>query len=427
MALHVISPFPPVTNPAMSSKDKKKVSLPEELTSGYGQTQTETLAVEPKQESLFIGIPKEITLQEKRVALVPSGVANLTSRGHRVLIETGAGVHSNFTDHAYSEQGGEIAYSAKEVYQKARIILKAAPPTLEEIEMMQPGTVLISPLQLPIISAEYLFRLKHKRIIALAMEYLQDEQGSFPIVRIMSEMAGITAVQTAAELLSSTRGGPGVLLGGISGVPSAKVVILGGGVVAEYATRAALGMGAEVRIFDDNVTKLMRLQTSVGRQLYTSAINPYYLRRELLTAEVAIGAIHAEHGRAPVVVSEDMVRAMRPGSVIIDVSIDQGGCFATSELTSLDKPTFTKHDVIHYCVPNLASRVGRTASIAVSNVLVPLLLKADGARSFEHFILRRPGLRHGVYTFRGCLTNPYLGKRFDMRCTDIDLLMTSGL
>ena len=411
----------------MSSKDKKKVSLPEELTSGYGQTQTETLAVEPKQESLFIGIPREITLQEKRVALVPSGTANLTSRGHRVLIETGAGKQSNFTDHDYSEQGGEIAYSAQEVYQKARVILKVAPPTLEEIDMMQPGTVLISPLQLPIITAEYLYRLKHRRIIALAMEYLQDEQGAYPIVRIMSEMAGISAIQTAAELLSTTRGGPGVLLGGVSGVPSAKVVILGGGVVAEYATRAALGMGAEVRVFDDNIGKLMRLQNSVGRQLYTSAINPFYLRRELLTAEVAIGAIHAEHGRAPVVVSEDMVRGMRPGSVIIDVSIDQGGCFATSQLTTLEKPTFTRHDVIHYCVPNLASRVSRTASIAVSNVIVPLLLKADGARSFEHFILRRPGLRHGVYTFRGCLTNPYLGKRFEMRCTDIDLLMTSGL
>ena len=411
----------------MSSKDKKKVSLPEELTTGYGQTQTETLAVEPKQESLFIGIPKETTLQEKRVALVPSGVSNLTSRGHRVLIQTGAGKQSNFSDHEFSEQGGEIAYSAQEVYQKARIILKVAPPTLDEIEMMQPGTVLISPLQLPTITAEYLFRLKHKRIIALAMEYLQDEQGAFPLVRIMSEMAGISAIQTAAELLSSTRGGPGVLLGGVSGVPSAKVVILGGGVVAEYATRAALGMGAEVRIFDDNITKLMRLQNSVGRQLYTSAINPHYLRQELLTAEVAIGAIHAEHGRTPVVVSEEMVRAMRPGSVIIDVSIDQGGCFATSELTTLDKPTFTKHDVIHYCVPNLASRVGRTASMAVSNVITPLLLKADGARSFEHFILRRPGLRHGVYTFRGCLTNPYLGKRFEMRSTDIDLLMTSGL
>lgn len=197
--------------------------------------------------------------------------------------------------------------------------------------------------------------------------------------------------------------------------------------MAEFATRAALGMGAEVRIFDDNIHKLMRLQNSVGRQLYTSAMNPYYLRKELLSAEVAIGAIHAEHGRTPVVVSEEMVRSMRPGSVIIDVSIDQGGCFATSEMTTLEKPTFRKHDVIHYCVPNLASRVGRTASIAVNNILVPLLLRADGARSFEHFILRQAGLRHGVYTFRGCLTNPYLGKRFDMRCTDIDLLMTSGL
>jgi alanine dehydrogenase len=186
-------------------------------------------------------------------------------------------------------------------------------------------------------------------------------------------------------------------------------------------------MGAEVRIFDDNISKLMRLQNSVGRQLYTSAINPLYLRRELVTAEVAIGAIHAENGRTPVVVSEEMVSQMRPGSVIIDVSIDQGGCFATSELTTLDNPTFVKHDVIHCCVPNLASRVGRTASIAVNNVIVPMLLKADGERSFEHFILRRAGMRHGVYTFRGCLTNTYLGKRFEMRCTDIDLLMTSGM
>lgn len=411
----------------MSSEEKKKVALPEELMSGFGQTQTEMLAVEPKQEALFIGIPRETTLQEKRVALVPSGVATLSSRGHRVLIETGAGKLSNFSDHRYSECGGEIAYSAQEVYRKAKVILKVAPPTLEEIDMMQPGTILISPLQLPIISAEYLYRLKNKRIIALAMEYLRDEDDCFPIVRIMSEMAGISAVQTAAHLLSSAQDGPGVLLGGISGVPSAKVVILGGGIVAEYATRAALGMGAEVRIFDDNINKLMRLQNSVGRQLYTSALNPLYLRRELVTAEVAIGAIHAEDGRAPVVVSEEMVSQMRPGSVIIDVSIDQGGCFATSELTTLDKPTFVKHDVTHYCVPNLASRVGRTASIAVSNVLVPILLKADGARSFERYVLQSIGLRHSIYTFRGSLTNQYLGKRFEMRCTDIDLLMTSGM
>ncbi|MGB3801181.1 MAG: alanine dehydrogenase [Lewinella sp.] len=411
----------------MSSKEKEKIDMPKELTSGYGQTQTETLAVESKSEELFIGIPKEITLQEKRVAIVPSGVHTLTSRGHRVLVETQAGVPSSFSDHDFSECGAEIAYSAQEVYRRARVIVKVAPPTLDEIDMMQEGTVLISPLQLPIINAEYLYRLKHKRIIALAMEYMQDDEGSFPIVRIMSEMAGVCAIQTASELLSTSHGGPGTLLGGISGVPSAKVVILGGGVVAEYATRAALGMGAEVRVFDDNIHKLMRLQTSVGRQLYTSAMNPVYLRRELLDADVAIGAIHSETGRTPVVVSEEMVRAMKPHSVIIDISIDQGGCFATSELTSLDQPTFHKHDVVHYCVPNIASRVGRTASIAVSNILTPILLRTEGARNFEHFLCHHAGLRHGIYTFRGCLTNRYLGQRFEMRHTDIDLLMTSGL
>lgn len=409
----------------MSDKEKK-IPLPGELTSGYGQTQTETLQRRPKSHELFIGIPREITLQEKRVALVPSSISVLTGRGHRVIIETEAGTSSNFRDHDFSEAGAEIAYSAKEVYQKANIIIKVAPPTLDEIEMMSEGTVLISPLQLPTITAEYLYRLKNRRIIALAMEYIQDEEGAFPVVRIMSEMAGIAAVQTAAELLSTNHGGPGILLGGISGVPSAKVVILGGGVVAEYATRTALGMGAEVRIFDDNIHKLMRLQTAVGRQLFTSALNPVYLRRELLTAEVAIGAIHSETSRTPVVVSEDMVRAMRPGSVIIDISIDQGGCFATSEMTTLDRPTFRKHDVIHYCVPNIASRVGRTASIAVSNILTPMLVKAEESRNFERFIFRHKGLRHGVYTYRGCLTNQYLGKRFDIKSTDIDLLLTSS-
>lgn len=410
----------------MSEKDKK-IPLPGELTDSFGQTQTETLQRQPKSNELLIGIPKEITLQENRVSLVPSSIHTLTGRGHQVIIETGAGIPSNFRDNDFSEAGAQIAYSAAEVYRKAHIIIKVAPPTLEEIDLMNTGSILISPLQLPTITAEYLYRLKHKRIIALAMEYIQDESGSFPIVRTMSEMAGIAAVQTAAQLLSSENDGPGILLGGISGVPSAKVVILGGGVVAEYATRAALGMGAEVRIFDDNIHKLMRLQNAVGRQLYTSAMNPVYLKRELLTADVAIGAIHSETGRAPVVVSEDMVRAMQPGSVIIDISIDQGGCFATSKLTRLDKPTFRCHDVIHYCVPNIASRIGRTASIATSNIIAPILLKAESSRSFERFIFHHPGLRHGVYTYRGSLTNHYLGKRFDIKATDIDLLLTSSL
>ncbi|MCB0637648.1 MAG: alanine dehydrogenase, partial [Lewinella sp.] len=261
----------------------------------------------------------------------------------------------------------------------------------------------------------------------LAMEYIKDDSGYFPIVRIMSEMAGISSMLTAAELLSNTGGGAGVLLGGISGVPSAKVVILGAGIVAEYATRTAIGLGAEVRIFDDNIYKLKRLQNQVGRPLYTSSMNPVYIEQEIVTAEVIIGAIHSESGRAPVIISEEMVQKMKTGAVVIDVSIDQGGCFATSRVTSLDKPTFVKHGVIHYCVPNIASRVSRTASIAVSNILTPILLQAGDTGSIERILLGHHGLRHGVYTYKGCLTNDYLGHRFDIKSTSLELLMTSNL
>ena len=406
--------------------DKKKIPIPKEFTEGQFIPQTEMLQLQQKPNKLYIGIPKEVTIQENRVALVPSSVATLIGHGHRVVVETEAGLKSNFSDHDYSETGAEIAYSRQEVY-KADVIIKVAPPTLAEIELMHPNQLLISPLQLPIISAEYVNKLRQKRVIALAMEYIMDESGTFPVVRIMSEMAGISSMLTAAELLATTSGGKGVLLGGISGVPSARVVILGAGIVAEYATRTALGLGAEVRIFDNNIYKLKRLQNQVGRALYTSAINPHYLQKELVTADVAIGAIHSKSGRTPVVVSEDMVAKMKAGAVIIDVSIDQGGCFATSEVTSLDKPTFIKHDVTHYCVPNIASRVSRTASIAVSNILTPILLKAGSTGSIEYLLFNNLGLRHGVYTYKGCLTNSYLGERFDIKSTDLDLLITSNL
>ncbi|MEM1215731.1 MAG: alanine dehydrogenase [Bacteroidota bacterium] len=408
------------------SEKEKKIPLPKEFTEGQLLTQTETLQRRPSQKKLYIGIPREVSKQENRVALVPSSVNNLVSKGHRVLLQDGAGERSKFSNHDYSEAGGEIAYSAEQVY-KADIIIKVAPPTLDEIELMRPGQVLISPLQLPLISAEYIYRLKHKRVIALAMEYLKDEAGHFPVVRIMSEMAGVAAMLTAGELLSNTGGGAGVLLGGVSGVPSTKVVILGAGIVAEYATRTALGLGAEVRIFDDNIYKLRRIQSEVGRALYTSALNPLYLERELVTAEVVIGAMHSESGRTPVVVSEAMIEKMKPGAVIIDVSIDQGGCFATSRVTSLDQPTFTKHGVIHYCVPNIASRVARTASIAASNILTPILLRAGDVQSIEKVLFGHSGLRHGVYTYKGSLTNTYLGRRFDIKSTNLDLLITSDI
>jgi alanine dehydrogenase len=387
-------------------------------------TQPEMLAVHPRNQHFTIGIPQETTLQENRVALVPHSVTTLTAHGFRILVESGAGTKSRFTDHDYSEAGAEIVHSHEEVF-KADVLIKAAPPTLDEIELMRPNQVLISPIQLPMMEHEYITRLLKKRVTALAMEYIRDDEtGVFPIVRVMSEIAGISAIHIAADLLATARGGQGVLLGGIAGVPPAKVIIIGAGVVAEFATRTAIGLGAEVRIFDNNVYKLMRLQNQVGRQLHTSVVNPVHLREQLLTADVAIGAIHSRKGRTPLIVSEDIIQRMKPGSVIIDVSIDQGGCFETSQITSHDHPTFTKHNVIHYCVPNIPSRVARTASDAISNILTSLLLRAESDGVFN-LITNHSGLRNGVYTYKGCLTNAYLGERFQIKNTNLDLLITS--
>ncbi len=406
--------------------DKKKVSISPSLTDESLAPQAEMLQLQRKPNKLFIGIPKESTMIENRVALVPASVATLTSHGHRVVIESGAGEKANYDDHRFSEAGAEIAHSTQEVY-KADILLKVSPPTLDEIDLLHPNQILISPLHLPIITAEILYRLKNKKVIALAMEYIKDEEGGFPVVRIMSEMAGNVAMLTAADLMTNAKGGKGVLLGGVSGVPPAKVVILGAGVVAEFATRVALGLGAEVRIFDDNIYKLMRIQNRVGRPLNTSSLLPYQLEKELLGADVAIGAMHSKTGRTPIIVSEDVVSRMKPGAVIVDISIDQGGCFATSEVTTLKHPTFTKHDVIHYCVPNISSKVARTASIAVSNILTSILMKAATTGSIEQTIYQDPGIRNGVYTYKGCLVNEYLGERFKIKSMDLNLLLASHL
>lgn len=387
-------------------------------------TQTETLEVARKHQRLFIGIPRETTLQENRVALIPHSVATLTAHGHRVVVQAGAGEKARFNDLDYTEAGAEITHSAEEVFQ-ADLLLKAAPPTLDEIDLMRPNQVVISPIHLPLITPEYITKLQKRRVIALAMEYIRDaNMGVFPIVRVMSEIAGTSAILIGADLLSTARGGKGVLLGGIAGVPPSKVIILGAGVVAEFASRTAIGLGAEVRIFDNNVYKLMRLQKHVGRQLHTSVINPMHLTEQLITADVAIGAMHSGHGRTPMVVPEEIVQRMKPGSVIVDVSIDQGGVFETSQTTSLDKPTFVKHGVIHYCVPNIPSRVARTASEAISNILTSLLLKAETGGILA-LITGDDGLRNGVYTYKGCLTNEYLGERFQLKSTDLDLLITS--
>ena len=406
--------------------DEKKINIPSTLLQSQLETQTEVLEYAGKQNKLFIGVPKETTFQEDRVALVPHSVALLTAKGHRVIIESGAGEKSNFSNHVFAEAGAEIAYDRKKIFQ-ADIIIKVTPPTLEEIDMLKFNQILISPLHLPVVTEEYLTKLKNKKVIALAMEYIKDDNGTFPVVRILSEIAGYSAMLTAAELLSHPTQGKGMLLGGISGVPSAKVVVLGSGVVAEFAIRAALGLGCDIRVFDNKVYKLKKIQTQVSQRLYTSALNPVILEKELITADVVIGAVHSKSGRAPVIISEELVAKMKPGSIIVDVSIDQGGCFATSELTTHAKPTFIKHGVIHYCVPNIASRVSKTASEAVSNILTPILDELGEYGGLDNLLQYRFGLRNGIYTFKGCLTNAYLGEKFNMKITDLDLLIASKL
>lgn len=393
---------------------------------GHFEAQPETLAIQQKHGKLVIGVPKECTLIENRVSIVPNSVRSLVGYGINVLVESGAGVNSNFTDLDYTEAGAEVSQSKEEVF-KSNIIVKVAPPTLEEVKLMSVDQIVLSSLHIPLITSDYVKLLMEKKITSFAMEYLQDETGSFPIVRAMSEIAGMSIIFSAGELLKNDKGGRGTLLGGVAGVPPAKIVVLGAGVVSEFAIRTALGFGASIRVFDNDITKLARLQTAVGRQLHTSSINPVYLAYQLTSADVVIGAMHSKHGRSPVIVTEEMVSKMKEGSVIIDVSIDQGGCFETSHITTIDKPTFVTHGVVHYCVPNIPSLVSRTSSMAVSNIITPLLVKICEYYNVNKLLYDSPGIRNGCYTYKGHLTNEYLAKRFELKYSNLDLLLPSGL
>jgi alanine dehydrogenase len=380
-------------------------------------------SVGSKRKKLFIGIPKEISMQENRVALVPQAVQLLVNNGHRVVVETGAGKASNFEDNEYSESGASIAYSTKEVYE-ADIILKVEPLSDEEMEFLKPKQVLVSAMQLNVQPKNYIKNLMAKKVSAIAWDYVADEDGILPIVRSMGEIAGTTSVLIASEYLMNTKG-QGIMLGGITGVPPTQVVIIGAGTVGVYAAHAALGLGADVRVFDDSISKLRRLQESLGKRVSTSTIQPKVLAKALMRADVAIGAIRSISGRTPCIVSEEMVQSMKSGSVIVDVSIDQGGCFETSRLTNLDKPSFTKYDIIHYCVPNIASLVSRTASHALSNVVAPLAVQIGDEGGIENMIRNHVGIQNGVYLYNGTLTNKYLGESLNLPFKDLKLLLAA--
>ncbi|MBC8172713.1 MAG: alanine dehydrogenase [Chitinophagales bacterium] len=402
-------------------------SILSELASFAGlQVQEKKFEPGKKNSSLYIGIPKENSFQENRVPLTPESVETITSSGHRIVIESKAGEASRFTDKDYSESGAKIVYDKKDVYE-ADILLKVAPPGKEEVDLMHDSQIIITPLHLPTLKLEVIQQLMQKRITALAFEYIKDESNTFSFVKCMSEIAGSSAILIASELLADSKHGRGNLLGGLSGVPPTQVLILGAGVVGEFAARAAIGLGAAVKIYDNNVYKLSRLQNNIGVRLYTSVISRRRLLIDIRMADVVVGAIHSESGRTPVIVSESMVMEMKSGSVIIDVSIDQGGCIETSEVTTHTNPTFIKHDVIHYCVPNIASRVPRTASYTISNIVANTLMKFGEFGGLDNLIKLSDGIRHGVYIYKGFLTNHYIAQRYDLKYTDVNLLLTSDM
>jgi alanine dehydrogenase len=388
------------------------------------ETLEETLDIKPKREALFIGIPKEDSFNENRIALTPDAVSVIVANGHEVCIETNAGKGANYTDNDYSEAGARICYDKKQVFE-ADIIVKSAPVSLEECELLKLNQYIISPIHLAEMKREILEKMMQKKVTALSFENLKDDSGHNPIVRSMSEIAGSAVMLIAGQYLSNANNGKGVLVGGISGIPPTKVIIIGAGIVGEYAARTALAMGASVKIFDNSIYRLKRLQNNIGVRLWTSVIEPKILSKQLKTCDVAVGALGNDGGKTPLVVTENMVSNMRPGSVIVDVSIDHGGCFETSNVTTHKKPTFTKFDVIHYCVPNIPSGFARTASQAISNVLMPLLLETSEDGGVDKLIWHKINIRTGIYMFKGSLTNFHLSERFNIKFTDLNLLIAS--
>jgi alanine dehydrogenase len=383
--------------------------------------QEETLEVYKQKGELFIGIPKETHFQEKRVCLTPDAVSALTANGHRVLLESGAGNGANFEDKDYSEAGAEVTKDTAKVY-SCPIILKVEPPSLDEIDLINPQTLLISALQIKTQAKSYFEALAKKRITALAFEYIKDEDGSYPAVSSLSEIAGTASILIASELLSNVNGGNGLMMGNINGVPPTEVVVLGAGTVGEFAARSAIGLGANVKVFDSSITKLRRLQSNLGRTIYTSTMQPKSLIKALKRCDVAIGAVRGTN-RAPIIITEAMVDHMKTGSVVIDVSIDMGGCFETSEVTTHDHPTFEHNGVIHYCVPNIPARYSRTASVSISNIFTPYLLQIGEYGGIENALRFDRGLKNGLYFYHGILTNKSVAEWFGLDYNDANLLI----
>ncbi len=386
--------------------------------------QEETLEIKKHRKSLSIGVPQEVLFEENRVALVPGAVNLLVENGHKVLVESNAGKAAKFSDKDYSEAGAQLVYSKEEVFQ-TDILVKIAPLSKEELEMLKPRQCLFSAIHYMIQNKEFFQELMKKKITAFSSDWIKDNDSNFPVLRSLSEISGNACIFIAAEYLRNIKHGKGAMFGSIPGVSPTEVVIIGAGTVATYAAKAAKAFGAIVKIFDNSVYRLRRIQQELNEKVFTSILQPKVMQRAFSTADVVIGAVHSVNGRTPCLVSDNLVSKMKDGSIIIDVSIDQGGCFETSEVTTHSKPVFVKHGVTHYCVPNIASMFPQTASYALSNFFAPLLIEIGNQGGVESLLKRDNGLRNGVYLYNGILTNKNIADHFQLSYRDLDLLIAA--
>lgn len=387
--------------------------------------QEERLEIAKKKRNFSIGIPKEEGLLENRVPLTPEAIEILVNNGNEVFVESKAGQRANYSDNDFSENGATIVQERAELFRQADIILKVAPFSLEELDLLKSNQLLFSSLYPGLNYPEYVRKLIHKKATAISFEKIKDESGTYPVVSSMSEISGIAAVHIAAELLSNEHGGKGVLLGGITGITPVEVIILGAGIAAEYAARVALGLGAYVKIFDNSLDKLRRIQNNLGQRLYTSLFHPQVLEKTLKSADVLIGAIHFDDEKEGPFISENLIASMKKGSVIVDLSVDQGGCIETSLIGYRKNPVFKKYGVIHFSSPNIPSRFARTASIALSNIFTPLLLDISEYGGILNYLKENTGIRNGVYLYQGILTSQKIGNMVGMSAKDINLLMAA--
>jgi alanine dehydrogenase len=390
-------------------------------------TMEQPLKKQEQEESLRIGVPREVSNEERRVALAPSGVSALVANGHDVFVEEDAGAQAHFEDVAYADAGAELLSEAGDLYTRSDLIVKVGPPNEDELDLLRERQILISALNLGGTTPDFLRRLMELKITGIGFEFIRDPDGTFPLVRMMHEITGSIAIQIAGRYLESSGGGKGIMLGGISGVPPSTVVILGAGVVGEWAARTALGYGAHVIVLDQELGPLRSLEHYLDRRITTAMTSEHYIRQAVRSADVVIGAMMSDGQRSPMLVTEDMVASMSPGSVIVDAVMDQGGCIETSRPTSHSAPIYREHDVIHYCVPNMPSNVAHTASYALTHVLVPYLLRIGETGSINDALWRDEGLRNGTYVYRQHLTKKSLASMFGMSHRDIELLIASGI